>query len=886
MKKSHWIILTLLSLSLSNVMAETLEILSENLVNNAPITLNLAPCSDYSASSNYGTESDGGEINIYAKLYYSYFDLLPCSDSIVEIGPFASGNYTLNYYASKDGETFVLQDSKPIEIEKVSENDPPMGRIVLNGNAVEDQPINIDHYEINDTNGMAEVSFQWYRNGVPIPGAIYNTYILTNDDAYQDLRAVASYIDGLGKEEQFRSLSVGAPSIIANVEDSPNGAIYLSGSFSVGSTLTLHNGYFDGEGMSLNYEWIHTTGKFDPVDRRLHASSEPYTITDYDIGSKIFVVMENLITGRLSTATNLSSEITSARYAPVISLPDNLILPATGVVTPVDPGMATAHDVQDGAITPVLSTISSNGSDPIEVNSNQFDLPSGNHLLLWKASDNNDNTSEAIQLISIEPILEFSSDHSENFDDHYSCPLYLSGEPSKYPVTVPYSLYGVKSSDQSELRLYEGKLVIDGHEQNLGIPLFDSMFGNITLFQSIRLDLGQVTNAVLGPTSSCDILLTSEQISPRVLLNISQYNKLYRIVIKYKSPIIISTTISGTSEENDIDHISYDWSISDSTLVDTDTDTETFTIDPSSVETGLYKIGVLVNLGSRQLSDELSFLLVSNNPARYGDDIDQDGELDYPDGSDDTDQDGIPDYLDHSNLPTNVLQEVKADLVVLIKAEPGLNLFLGDIAFQALNYGALITSDDIAKCINSSICGESDTTNYPYLSGLFDFQIKDLPDIGESVRVVIPQRNSINPNSVFRIRTPTGWQAFLEDTKNFIKTTQGSNRTCPPPRNETYEEGLQEGSWCVELTLEDGGPNDSDGQADGKIIILGGATANTSDSNDNPAEEEGDETIDNDGEGNTDTNTDADSGGGGAIMPIGLLMLVFIQLFFDFKIRQ
>lgn len=313
MKKSHWIILTLLSLSLSNVMAETLEILSENLVNNAPITLNLAPCSDYSASSNYGTESDGGEINIYAKLYYSYFDLLPCSDSIVEIGPFASGNYTLNYYASKDGETFVLQDSKPIEIEKVSENDPPMGRIVLNGNAVEDQPINIDHYEINDTNGMAEVSFQWYRNGVPIPGAIYNTYILTNDDAYQDLRAVASYIDGLGKEEQFRSLSVGAPSIIANVEDSPNGAIYLSGSFSVGSTLTLHNGYFDGEGMSLNYEWIHTTGKFDPVDRRLHASSEPYTITDYDIGSKIFVVMENLITGRLSTATNLSSEITSAR---------------------------------------------------------------------------------------------------------------------------------------------------------------------------------------------------------------------------------------------------------------------------------------------------------------------------------------------------------------------------------------------------------------------------------------------------------------------------------------------------------------------------------------------------------------------------------------------
>ena len=45
---------------------------------------------------------------------------------------------------------------------------------------------------------------------------------------------------------------------------------------------------------------------------------------------------------------------------------------------------------------------------------------------------------------------------------------------------------------------------------------------------------------------------------------------------------------------------------------------------------------------------------------------------------------------------------------------------------------------------------------------------------------------------------------------------------CPPPGSDTYESGLTEGHYCVQLGIEDGGVNDADLVADGKIIDSGG----------------------------------------------------------------
>ena len=50
----------------------------------------------------------------------------------------------------------------------------------------------------------------------------------------------------------------------------------------------------------------------------------------------------------------------------------------------------------------------------------------------------------------------------------------------------------------------------------------------------------------------------------------------------------------------------------------------------------------------------------------------------------------------------------------------------------------------------------------------------------------------------------------------------GEPGNCPPPQSTVYRDGLNTGDWCVQLTIEDGGPNDADGLANGSIDDPGG----------------------------------------------------------------
>ena len=46
--------------------------------------------------------------------------------------------------------------------------------------------------------------------------------------------------------------------------------------------------------------------------------------------------------------------------------------------------------------------------------------------------------------------------------------------------------------------------------------------------------------------------------------------------------------------------------------------------------------------------------------------------------------------------------------------------------------------------------------------------------------------------------------------------------TCPSTGDDSYLKGLAEGDFCVQLTIEDGGPNDTDGQVNGTVKDPGG----------------------------------------------------------------
>jgi hypothetical protein len=65
---------------------------------------------------------------------------------------------------------------------------------------------------------------------------------------------------------------------------------------------------------------------------------------------------------------------------------------------------------------------------------------------------------------------------------------------------------------------------------------------------------------------------------------------------------------------------------------------------------------------------------------------------------------------------------------------------------------------------------------------------------------------------------------FVEDSKNKLSSAVGEEGVCPAPGDSAYQhnDGLVEGDYCVQLLIEDGGPNDADSLKNGVIADPGG----------------------------------------------------------------
>jgi hypothetical protein len=60
------------------------------------------------------------------------------------------------------------------------------------------------------------------------------------------------------------------------------------------------------------------------------------------------------------------------------------------------------------------------------------------------------------------------------------------------------------------------------------------------------------------------------------------------------------------------------------------------------------------------------------------------------------------------------------------------------------------------------------------------------------------------------------------DTNNSVSSARGEPGVCPAPGSSEYTSGLTAFNYCVQLTIEDGGPNDADGVRDYVIRDPGG----------------------------------------------------------------
>ncbi len=250
----------------------------------------------------------------------------------------------------------------------------------------------------------------------------------------------------------------------------------------------------------------------------------------------------------------------------------------------------------------------------------------------------------------------------------------------------------------------------------------------------------------------------------------------------------------------------YDWSASDNAVlavVAGGQGEKTLRFAPQTLPTGPYTLVLRVQreLGDyRSTESEIAFTFSVIADA---------GADEVADG----DNDGIPDSADDIDARSGFANELHAHAGVQMQGEPGVRLQLGTTARTRRSTSARISAEDIANAGDGkggSVNNSEDT--FDYQSGMYDFEVTNLPEPGSSVQIVIPQSAPVGEFPEYRkFRSPTGWTRFVQDENNSIASAPGSSAGCPPPDDMAYRSGIAPGDRCVRLTIEDGGPNDGDG---------------------------------------------------------------------------
>jgi hypothetical protein len=258
----------------------------------------------------------------------------------------------------------------------------------------------------------------------------------------------------------------------------------------------------------------------------------------------------------------------------------------------------------------------------------------------------------------------------------------------------------------------------------------------------------------------------------------------------------------------------YDWSGSDNAVlavVSGDRTGRTLRFSPATLPAGAYRLELTVERGEEDLNSPVSTVDFLFSVLT---DVEADEIVD-------SDSDGIADAADDSDARFEFPHQLQAQMASPIQASAGVRLRIGTTARIVRGNSPRVSLQDIANAGDSdggSVGNGED--NFEYLGGIYDFEVANLPEAGSSVQIVIPQAAAIGEVPEYRkFRPGSGWSEFVEDENNLLESAAGSANDCPDPGDAAYQPGLTAGHFCVQLTIEDGGPNDSDADAGPNGIV-------------------------------------------------------------------
>lgn len=345
--------------------------------------------------------------------------------------------------------------------------------------------------------------------------------------------------------------------------------------------------------------------------------------------------------------------------------------------------------------------------------------------------------------------------------------------------------------------------------------------------EQILFTLGSPLNALAGSRTAHRVSIIEGNAPPRVALQARQSGVPAGIVYTDGGPVTVTAVIE---DPNPRDAHSFDWGLSDNTLVSVSgSGAPAYRFDPAFLAPGLYTVRLRVTddgIPSESTEVPMTLRVETSAPILSAQaDSDGDGVSDAVEGPGDDDADGIPDYRNAIVDPTVLQGQDSLANRDLLATEAGLRLRLGATALAAGRAGARLALSDIVNFApGTSGLSAVDALIYP--GGLFDFEVSGLAEPGQSVSVVLPQAAAIPAQAVYRKYVAgQGWQDFVLDARNTLASASSVDGTCPAPGSRDYVYGLQPGSDCVQLTLEDGGPNDADGLRNGIVLDPGGVGA-------------------------------------------------------------
>ncbi len=572
----------------------------------------------------------------------------------------------------------------------------------------------------------------------------------------------------------------------------------------------------DNDGMSDEYE---TTYGFDPLDASDGAQdADGDTISNY----------QESVDNTDPSDANDYVDVT----APVITPPATLTVNATGLFTPVSVvellGLQSepASDAELQTELDALTIDNVDGSDCCDTQVNdvvegELLLPPGNNTVTYRAVDRKGNVGTATQTVQVIPLVSMSKDQTGAEGSSAAFQVLLNGKSPSYPLTVSYVINTTLSgADGSDHDLVDGSVTFTTDQTSAQVDVQLLVDGSLEGDETLVVDLGS-SGINVGAKSRYTLTIAEDNLPPEVSLQVAQGAGNTAQVLQTGGNVTVTATVT---DPNSGDTAMLDWRGTDSALTDVDGDTtdSTFVFDPSGLQAGVYRVGLSVtDTNGATDTARTTFQVVTSLPSLSSlNDSDDDGVDDQTEGAGDEDNDGIPNYLD--NLPAkNLLPEVASETAqYLMECDPGVRCRLGEFALQNSGGGTSLGESEL-----DTIPGLSSDSDYQFSGGVFDFEIHELPSPGDSVRIVVPQTAAIPANAVYRKFDNGQWRTFSENAFNQLHSAPGDPGYCPPPGDTSWTPGLAEGDYCVQLTIQDGGPNDADGVVNGSIEDPGGVAS-------------------------------------------------------------